>query len=127
MAYNEITLLRKSGKLQEAYMLAKQELEAMMLKEPPRETSCCYLNSDTNSDPVFQSVKVINIELEHSLQNMAWVLYDLLKTNSKLQNYEIFKQYLLELRNLDLRHNDFFYDKLAWQIEIGRASCRERV
>jgi len=86
MPAKEIKELRQGGRLQEAYAMAKAELEA----QPG------------------------NI---WSKRNISWVLYDFLKQNTTVSNWESFKNYLEQIVVLQLPEDEkMLFDQVAWQI-----------
>jgi hypothetical protein len=86
MPAKEIKELRQSGKLQEAFDMAKAEL-------------------DTQPDNVWAK------------RNMSWVLYDYLKQNTSVENFEVFHNYLERMASLQLSEDEkMLFDHLAWQI-----------
>lgn len=111
MSFKEVNELRKSGRLEEAYELAKQELATergnTITYQPP------VLDPDTG--------ELIKVELvpfaTWGEKAIAWVYYDFLKKNSFYTNKENFKNYLREVIDLNLPENEkLFHEKASWQL-----------
>lgn len=91
MSFTEINSLRKSGKLQDAYHLADQGLEA----------------AEKNNSPQ---------ELLWAKRAMSWVLYDYLKRSVENADIEKVHRVLEQINELALAEDEtMFYDSVAWQ------------
>lgn len=97
MSYKEVELLRKSGNLDDAYQMAKLNLNMAIENEAtlgtPGETD--EENPETENKPV-ESPTVV------AKRALAWVLYEYLKKNTSQENMDVFMEYLSELKDLQL-------------------------
>ncbi|GIV32191.1 MAG: hypothetical protein KatS3mg030_493 [Saprospiraceae bacterium] len=141
MSFKQVNELRKSGKLKEAYQLAKLELEtathgeiktgeALLESDSPSVAkSSNSLTADTNeintaekSDlhDIFKDVQPVKPNAESILwakRALAWVLYDYLKLNSAAAQFDTFINYLRELAALQLPEDEkMVFDNVAWQV-----------
>ncbi len=108
MPAKEIKELRKAGKTDEAYLMAKAELDELIgafsfAEGLSEEDKKAVVNSDN---------KVL-----WARRNISWVLFDYLKANAQLNKIDNFIRYLSEVTSLDLPENEtMLFDQLAWQV-----------
>ncbi|MCB0517810.1 MAG: hypothetical protein H6577_12760 [Lewinellaceae bacterium] len=140
MSFKQVKELRKDGKLEEAYQLAKLDLEAaaqggfkigealVAFDDPSVAKSSHSLTMDSiENNPaeksplpdIFKNVQPVKPNAESILwakRALSWVLYDHLKLNATAPQFDTFIKYLQELADLQLPDDEkMVFDNVAWQ------------
>jgi len=109
MPAKEIKELRQAGKLEEAYAMAKAELDEVYSSLIPDN-----LEGESLMGSGFWATKKDLIWAE---RNISWVYYDYLKVNNESQNFEQFVYWLNEIKKLYLPHEEkMLFEQLCWQV-----------
>jgi hypothetical protein len=141
MSFKQVKELRKDGKLEDAYQLAKLDLDAAMqggfkfgeelattVSQAPVDVPIPPALDLVETNPseksplpdIFKNVQPIKPNAENILwakRSMAWVLYDYLKLNATAAQSEVFIKYLTELADLKLPEDEkMVFDNVAWQV-----------
>ena len=116
MSFKEVKELRKAGKLEEALAKALADLEAAH-KGVESEIYVVGGEDDAveiNEGKAYMSVPIGILWAKRSL---AWVYYENLRKSSQHKNYELFLDYLLKIRDLQMpAEENLLFDSCAWQI-----------
>ena len=140
MSFKQVKELRKDGKLEEAYQLAKLDLEAaaqggfkigeaLVASDDPSVAKSSHSltmdsieNNPAEKSPlpdIFKNVQPVKPNAESILwakRALAWVLYDYLKLNATAAQFDTFINYLRELAALQLPEDEkMVFDNVAWQ------------
>jgi hypothetical protein len=103
MSFKEVTELRKSGKLDEAYLMAKKELEEAM-------APFMVIDTETGNEINHEA------DLLWPKRALSWVLFDYIKQANSVDHFDDFLQKIEELYNLQLPPSEnLLFDQLAWQ------------
>ncbi len=107
MPAKEIKELRKSGKLQEALIMAKQELDDAISKLPA---------VDNNPLSLFEEL-ANKARIIWPMRNLSWVYHDYLKENNSPEHFEAFLTNLIAIKDLGLPADEkMLFDSVSWQI-----------
>lgn len=109
MPAKEIKELRQAGKLEEALLKAKLDLDEAISNMVPKDLEGeCLLGGGfwaTDKDVLWAK------------RNISWVYYDYLKINNSPKQYNAFISWLDEIKNLYLTKGEsMLFEKLSWQI-----------
>ena len=108
MPAKEIKELRKAGKTDEAYAMAKAELD---------ESISAWTFAEGLSEEDKKAVINSDNKVLWARRNISWVLFDYLKASTVSDKLPSFLKYLTELYALDLPADEkILYDQIAWQI-----------
>lgn len=115
MSYNEVEELRKSGNLQGAYALAMEDLNEAIKNEINPESLPESLPESNEETVTKESLIVLG------KRALSWVLYDLLKQNTSVENFDAFMALLREFVDLKLDPSEkMVVNQLIWL--IGKAA-----
>ncbi|WP_341228433.1 hypothetical protein [uncultured Arcticibacterium sp.] len=104
MSFKEVTELRKSGKLKEAYIMAKSELDEAL--------SPCIMTEELTGDEIN-----IEADLLWPKRSLSWVLFEYLKQSYLVGKFANFIKTLKEIQELALPDTeDLFFEQLTWQV-----------
>ena len=104
MPAKEIKELRVSGKLDEAYTLAKKELDEAMSR---------LVSPDGGSD----LPSSVNSNLLWAKRNISWVFHEFLKVNCSSEKYDAFLKSLVAIKDLQLPAEEtMLFDSVSWQV-----------
>ena len=104
MPAKEIKELRVSGKLDEAYTLAKKELDEAMSR---------LVSPDEGSD----LPSSVHSNLLWAKRNISWVFHEFLKVNCSPEKFDAFLKSLNAIKDLQLPPEEtMLFDSLAWQV-----------
>ncbi|MCF8365535.1 MAG: hypothetical protein K9H16_07130 [Bacteroidales bacterium] len=111
MSYNEIEELRKSGNLEQAYVLAVADLQDAI-----QDVAIPELLPELNEE-IATKESIIML----GKRALSWVLYDFLKQNTDAENFDTFIYYLKEFVEIDLDPSEkMVVNQLVWV--IGKAA-----
>lgn len=116
MSFKEVKELRKAGKLEEALAKALADLE-VALRGVETEVFVLVGSGDAvelKEDKAHLSVPIGVLWAKRSL---AWVYYEYLRNSAQHKNYELFLDYLLKIRDLQMPSEEkLLFDSCAWSI-----------